>query len=167
METLSALLDIIVRLTPLWTLVMTLFLAWYINYAIKKQLYRVELRERRLKEFYRPMDIVLRASKMAFKRYFESSDEEKKFIAKSWYDYNNLMKKLIMEKSYLFLEPELPPEVDKLIEHIDVFLFDYDQYSKGLKQNPFPGIRGYPFPKEVNDYFATKSQELSRELGKK
>jgi len=146
------------------TLGMTVFLAWYVNYAIKKRLYHEELTEKRLKELYRPMDVMLRASKLAFDRYFSANDEERKFIADLWYNYTRDMKTLITKNAHLFLEYELPPAVDKLLEHIDAFLFDYDQYKQGKKPHPFPGMRDIRFPAEINDYFATRSRQLAESL---
>ena len=159
--------QMIQSVVPLLTLLMTVFLAWYVNYSLKKRLYFQELTEKRLKELYRPMDITLRAGKLAFKRYMRAGPEEQKHIAKLWNKYNRYMKKLIIRNSYLFVEPELPPEVNKLIEHIDSYLFDYDQYVQGKKEHPFPGERGYPFPSDINEYFSTRSRQLVESLGAK
>lgn len=148
------------------TLLMTVFLAWYVNYSIKKRLYLQELDEKRLRELYRPMEMTLRASRMAFQRYLRAEHEEQKFIAELWSGYNKYMKDLLIKNSYLFLEPELPQEVDKLLEHIDAYLFDYQQYKEGKRKHPFPGERGYPFPSEVNDYFAIRSRQLVERLSK-
>jgi len=112
------------------------------------------------------MDITLRASRMAFQRYLQAEHEEQKFIAESWGEYNTYMKDLLIRNSYLFLEPELPPAVDKLLEHIDAYLFDYQQYNKGKRTHPFPGERGYAFPSEINDYFASRSRQLVERLSK-
>lgn len=153
-------------LQPILTLGVTVFLAWYVNYSIKKRFYLQELNEKRLRELYRPMDITLRASRMAFQRYLQAEHQEQKFIAELWSEYNKHMKDLLITNSYLFLEPELPPEVDKLLEHIDAYLFDYQQYKEGKRKHPFPGERGYPFPSEINDYFASRSQQLVERLSK-
>jgi hypothetical protein len=142
------------------TLAMTIFLAWYVNDSLRKKMYHHELDEKRLRELYRPMDIILRSSKMAFQRYLKAESEEQVFIADLWGEYNKAMKDLIIKNAYLFIEPELPPEISRLMEHIDVYLFDYQQYKQGKRENPFPGERGYPFPSEINDYFANSSQQL-------
>jgi hypothetical protein len=149
------------------TLAMTIFLAWYVNDSLRKKMYHHELTEKRLRELYRPMDIILRSSKMAFHRYLKVEPEEQNFIADLWGEYNRSMKDLIIKNAYLFIEPELPTEVNKLMEHIDAYLFDYKQYKDGKIENPFPGKRGYPFPSEINDYFANGSQQLVKKLGAK
>lgn len=79
-DQLSSTINTVVTYVPLLTLGMTVFLAWYVNYALKKRLYREELNERRLRELYRPMDMALRASRSAFLRYSSAIDEEKAFI---------------------------------------------------------------------------------------
>ena len=159
-------LQVIQPIVSILTLVMTVFLAWYVNYSVKKGFYLQELNEKRLRSLYRPMDITLRASRMAFQRYLHAEYEEQKFIAELWYEYNKRMKNLLIKNSYLFLEPELPSTVDKLLEHIDAYLFEYQQYKEGKRKHPFPGERGYAFPSEVNDYFASCSRQLVERLSK-
>lgn len=154
-------------IVTVFTLIMTFFLAWYVNYSLKKKIYLHELTEKRLRELYRPMDIILRSSKMAFQRYLKADPEEQKFIAGLWNEYNKSMKDLIIKNSYLFIEPEVPPVIDKLMEHIDAYLFDFEQYRQGKITHPFPGKRGYPFPPEINDYFANSSKMLVKKLGAK
>lgn len=146
------------------TLAMTVFLAWYVNYSVRKKFFLQELNEKRLRELYRPMDITLRASKLAFQRYPKAEPEEQKYIAGLWSEYNKYMKDLLIKNSYLFLEPALPSTVDKLLEHIDVYLFEYKQYKEGKRSHPFPGQRGYAFPSEINDYFASGSRQLVKRL---
>jgi len=162
---LEALKKISEIINPLLTLGSSFGVAWYVNRRLKKIIEEEQLNEKRLRDLYRPMDITLRASKMAFQRYIRASDEEQKFIAKLWYQYNMKMKNLIMKNSYLFIESEVPDEVDKIIEHIDAFLFDYNEYVNGKKENPFPGERGYPFPEEILDYFYSRSKKLANLLG--
>jgi hypothetical protein len=153
------------NLGTLLTLVTTAFLAWYVNYAVKKRLYSEELTERRLKDLYRPMQIMLTASKLSFERYLSSSDkEEQKSIAELWNSYNNEMKKMIMSNSHLFVESDLPPEIVQLIKHIDAYSFDYNQYKQGKLAHPFPGARGFPFPKNIEGYFASRSSLLAKQL---
>jgi hypothetical protein len=101
---------------------------------------------------------------MAFQRYLKADPEEQKFIAELWNEYNKSMKDLIIKNGYLFIESELPPVIDKLMGHIDAYLFDFEQYRQGKRTHPFPGDRGYPFPSEINDYFANSSQALVKKL---
>ncbi len=160
----AGLANAVITYVPLLTLTMTIFLAWYVNYAVKKRLYREELNERRLSELYRPMDMVLKASKSAFQRHPSATNEERVFIAELWHDYNEHMKELLMKNSHLIIEPDVPSEVVKLLEHIDAYMFDYEQFRAGKIPDPFPAKRGYPFPDEVNEYFDSNSRKLVERL---
>ncbi len=74
-------LPTIFSLVPILTLGITIILAWYINSVLKHRFRREDLIERQLKELYRPMDILLRANREAFRRYSQASREEQKTIA--------------------------------------------------------------------------------------
>lgn len=146
------------------TLVMTFFLAWYVNKRLKERFYTKELDERRLKELYAPMNMILTASKAALERYPNSSPDEKRLVARLWLDYNSKMKSILVEKSYLFLESSVPIEVSELLLHIDAYPSYYKQFVQGKIPDPFPGAHGFGFPQAVNGYFSSRTDTLRGKL---
>jgi len=144
----------------------TVVLGWYVHYVVVRKLRHEELAERRLKELYRPMEIILAASKGAFERYFNATGDEQRQIAALWHAYNLEMKRIVMTNSYLLLESDVPPEILTLVKYVDAYEFDYAQFTQGRQPHPFPGARGYPFPRSIEQYFTSRAASLSKKLSK-
>jgi len=152
-------------LIPLIQIISTFLAAWYVYYRIQKTFNIESKKEKQLKELYRPMYIIIKSSKLNFDRYLKANKDEQKNIADLWLNYNKKIKKIIMDKSYLFIEKKIPNEINDLLIHIDAYEYAYKNYKEGKIENPFPGEKGYSFPNTVESYFEKNCEKLAEELG--
>jgi len=106
------------------------------------------------------MDILLRASRVAFRMYSRANKEEQKVIAGLWSEYYSQMKERIFKNSHLFIEKDTPEVIEKLLVFIDAYQFDYRRFLNEKIDDPFPLRRGIPFPSDVNDYFSKSCTKL-------
>ena len=132
----------------------------------KKRAYLSGKREQ-LKFFYSPLESLVKINSQEFEHYFkdDASNEDREFIEKTiWYPNFMEIKKVIMKNSHLL--EELPDEILRLLNYINVWLADYDAvYVRQLKEPPvFVRPNGYSYPGESDAFIYQRAGALRKEL---
>ena len=140
---------------------------YFANSYLEKKRESLSSKREQLKYVYGPLEINMRTSRQEFERYFEKNTtfDEKVFIEKQiWFPIHSETKRILMEESHYL--NEIPEELLKLLEHINVWLSEYDLIYVKEKKNPpvFAGTKGYPYPKEADEYVFKKASELRSAL---
>ena len=123
-----------------------------------------------LRYVFSPLEILLKVNRLGYDRYFKpkTTQHDKEFIEKQiWFPNNTEIKKIIMEHSHLL--DEVPPIIITLIEHIDVWLSEYELIYEKFEKDPpvFVAQKGYAYPKEADEYIYNRSTELRVKLNRK
>lgn len=139
------------------------------NQYLEKRRELISTKRDQLANFYSPLEILLKINHMEFLRYFKdiTTKNDKEFIEKDvWYPNNKEIRRIIMENGHLL--PEVPDEILKLLEHINVWLSEYDLvHIKKEKSSPvFAGSKGYRYPEQVDEYVYKRANELRNDLNK-
>lgn len=142
---------------------------YIVNQYLEKRRDFLSSQRDQLKNFYSPLEILLKINSFEFDRYFEknTTEDDKEFIETNvWYPNNKEIKKIIMENGHLL--PEIPEEILKLIGHINVWLSEYELiYVKKEKKPPvFAGPKGYGYPKEADPYIYSMAASLRSSINK-
>ncbi len=132
----------------------------------KKKAYLSGKREQ-LKYFYSPIESLVKINSQEFEHYFknDATNEDREFIEKTiWHPNFVEIKKVIMENAHLL--EELPDEILRLLNYINIWLSDYDSvYIKQLKEAPvFVRPNGYSYPGESDDFIYQQAGALRKEL---
>lgn len=123
-----------------------------------------------LKYVFSPLEILSKINKLGFDRYFKdnTTQHDQEFIEKQiWFPNHTEIKRILMEHSHLL--DVVPPILIKLMEHIDVWLSEYELVYVKKEKNPpvLVGLsKGYKYPKSADDYIFNKSAELRRKLNR-
>jgi len=120
-----------------------------------------------LQNFYAPMEILLRMNHKAFNRYIhkDATPFDKEFIERSiWQPNNSKIKELIMAQSHHL--PRIPEEILDLLEHINVWLSEYELvHVQKAKAGPvFAGSRGKPHPKASDTFVYVTAEKLRKSI---
>lgn len=127
----------------------------------------ISTKKEQLKFFYAPMEILIRMNAKGFKRYYnsDSSPHDKLYIEKHiWYPNHLKTKELIMSQSHHLTE--MPEEILALLEHIYVWLSEYELiHVKEDRTGPvFAGPKGFPYPKDSDKFIYDTARRLRGEL---
>lgn len=127
----------------------------------------ISTKKDQLKHFYAPIEILIRMNDKAFKRYYESSSSphDKLYIEKHiWYPNHMKTKELIMSQSHHLTK--MPEEILALLEHINVWLSEYELiHIKEERTGPvFAGPKGFPYPPKSDEFICDTARELRGEL---
>jgi len=129
----------------------------------------ISTKKDQLKHFYGPLEVLVLMNKRSFKRYFseKTTSHEKSFIERNiWHPGHLKTKELIINQSHHL--PKIPDEIIDLLEHINVWLSEYELiYDKKEKQGSvFAGTKGYPYPKKSDDFICETASKLRGKLNK-
>lgn len=138
------------------------------NHLEKKRSY-LSNRRQQLKLVYSPLEALVRINSQEFDHYFknDATSEDREFIEKTiWYPNFLEIKKVIMENSHLL--PEIPDELLRLLNYINIWLSDYDSvYIRQLKEAPvFVRPDGYSYPGEADEFIYQRAGALRKELNR-
>ena len=122
-------------------------------------------KERSVAELLGPMNIQLNRTRRAFDRY---KNTNLYLEAKVFKVGNETIRNLLLEKSHL-MPPELWPDADKLVEHYDKWLEEFEAKRGGKEPDLsttfiYVGPQGYPFPDGSADRFQRIYRQYWEEL---
>ena len=122
-----------------------------------------------LKYFYAPLEILMKMNNQSFNRYFDekTTEHDREYIeCHIWYPNNVEMKQIIMDHSHLL--NTMPPILMILMEHINVWLSEYELiYEKKEKDPPvFAEPKGYRYPREAANFVYEETEKLRKKLNK-
>lgn len=123
-----------------------------------------------IENIYAPLEMLLKINQFGFDWYFKPNTKksDKKYIERHIWHPNHLeIKKIIMKHTHLL--EELPPLLQKLLIHINVWLSEYELiYNLEESDRPvFGGPKGYPYPKEVDQFVYDQAAKLRKKLNRK
>ncbi len=127
----------------------------------------ISTKKEQLKYFYAPMEILIRMNARGFKRYnMESSSEhDKQYIEKNiWYPNHKKTKEIIMNQSHHLTK--MPEEILALLEHINVWLSEYELiHVKGEQTGPvFVARKGFKYPQKSDRFIYDTAAKLRGKL---
>jgi hypothetical protein len=146
-------------------------LALLINRYFDKRNKLLATKREQLEKVFAPLEILAKVNKQEFDRFQQMekvSKSERDFIEQSiWYPNHLEIKKIIMTNSHLL--QEMPQEFLDLLDHINTWLFVYEEkyISKNHKGPVYAGPKGRPYPKEADDYIFKKAAEYRKALKRK
>ncbi|MEZ5047115.1 MAG: hypothetical protein R2831_09005 [Chitinophagaceae bacterium] len=122
-------------------------------------------KEKAISELFGPVNIQLNRTKNAFARYRATNLFLEAKVLKVG---NEKIRDLLLEKAYL-IPNELIQDAEKLIEHYDVWLEEFDRIR--AEENPnldqkfvYAGPKGFPFPTNSENNFKAYYQKIWNEL---
>ncbi|WP_310467476.1 hypothetical protein [Sphingomonas sp.] len=120
--------------------------------------------EKALAELFGPARMQLARIKRAFGRWNRRNDHLETNIIR---EGNVFLRDLFLAKGHL-LPPELFEDAEKLVEHFDAWLEEYERVrvskSEGDKTFVFAGPQGYPFPRDSERRIVEHMERLQRLL---
>lgn len=122
-------------------------------------------KEQSVSELLGPINIQLERTSRASRRWrTQNLFLEAKVIMQG----NMVIRDLLLTKSHL-IPPELQEDAGKLIEHYDIWLEEFDRLRNTEKPDletrfVFVGPKGFPFPKDSENLFKKKYQEMWSDL---
>ena len=117
-------------------------------------------------ELLAPMIVQLERTKSAFDRW---SSKNLYLEAKIIREGNQVVQNLLLNNAQL-IRPELQEDSNRLIEHYDRWLEEFDRVRGGTEPDlnqpfVFVGPKGYPFPRDSEQRFRERFELLQTELG--
>jgi hypothetical protein len=112
------------------------------------------------------MIVQLKRTKSAFDRW---SSKNLYLEAKIIREGNQVVQNLLLNNAQL-IRPELQEDANRLIEHYDRWLEEFDRVRGGTEPDlnqpfVFVGPKGYPFPRDSEQRFRERFELLQTELG--
>jgi hypothetical protein len=151
--------------------IFSVILAILINRYFDKRNKILATKREQLEKVFAPLEVLTKVNKQEFER-FQSmkqvSQAERDFIEQSiWYPNHIEIKKIIMSNSHLL--SEIPQEFLDLLDHINLWLFVYEEkYTRKAHTGPvYAGPSGKPYPRAADDYIFGKATEYRKILKKK
>ncbi|TQV67338.1 hypothetical protein FKG94_25790 [Exilibacterium tricleocarpae] len=129
----------------------------------------ISTKKEQLQYFYAPMEILVRMNAKSYERYGKQnvSEHDRHYIEKYiWYPNHIKTKELIMSQSHHLTE--MPEEILDLLEHINVWLSEYELiHVKGEKKGAvFAGPKGFPYPTGSDAFIYNTAARLRKELNR-
>lgn len=130
----------------------------------------ISTKKEQLKNFYAPLEILVRMNARSYRRYRNKNltAHDREYIEKNiWHPNHVATRELIMKQSHHLAR--MPDEILDLLEHINVWLSEYERvHVKKEKNGPvFAGPRGYPYPDESDRFICETASALRKALNKR
>lgn len=127
----------------------------------------ISTKKEQLHNFYAPMEILLQLNGKAYERYkkAKTGSHDREYIEKNvWYPNHIKTKEIIMTQSHPLTS--MPSEVLDLLEHIDVWLSEYELiHIKKSKSGPvYAGPKGARYPKKSDSFVCNTAARLRKQL---
>lgn len=129
----------------------------------------ISTKKDQLRYFYSPMEILISMNQRSFQRYKNAKldDRDRSYIEKNiWYPNHLKAKELIMNQSHHLTR--IPEEILDLLEHINVWLSEYEliHVEKKGKGPVFAGPKGYPYPEKSDTFICDTASRLRKALNR-